>query len=69
MDEIAKYKCDQVYVKSSTDMSNQINLTIAQLQAEKVRIDLQLANLQRDKERAETHSLERHKKGMRSWVK
>lgn len=58
-DEIAKDKGDQEDVKSSTDMSNQINLTIAQLQAEKARIDLQLANLQRDKERAKRVETER----------
>ncbi|MDY3246358.1 type IV secretion system protein [Campylobacter sp.] len=61
-DEIAKDKGDQEDVKSSTDMSNQINLTIAQLQAEKARIDLQLANLQRDRERAKRIETERLKK-------
>lgn len=66
-DEIAKDKGDQEDIKSSTDMSNQINLTIAQLQAEKARIDLQLANLQRDKERAERIEEERINKAQRQW--
>ena len=61
-DEISSDKGEQEDLKSSADMANQINLTIAQLQIEKARIDLELANSQRQKERAQRLEEERVKK-------
>lgn len=58
-EEISKDKGDQEDLKASADMANQINLTIAQLQAEKARIDLELSHMQRQKEQAERAAIEK----------
>lgn len=61
-DEIGKNKGDQEDLKATADMTNQINLTIARLEAERSRIDLELAQSQRTKEQAERQQIEYSRK-------